>query len=68
MGYGAICGKMLLVRIVENNKIDDYIGQVGLSKPYFTPPGLRKGLEYSSEGLEPSTGARNRKNNPSYYF
>ena len=23
-GYGALSGKMLLVRIVENNKIDDY--------------------------------------------
>ena len=27
-GSGAISGKMLLVRIVENNKIDAYIGQV----------------------------------------
>ena len=26
-GSGALSGKMLLVRIVENNKIDDYLGQ-----------------------------------------
>ena len=25
-------GKMMLIRIVENNKIDDYFGQVRLSK------------------------------------
>ncbi len=25
-GYGALSGKMLLARIVENNKIDDYLG------------------------------------------
>ncbi len=31
-GSGALSGKMLLVSIVENNKIDDYIGQVRLSK------------------------------------
>ncbi len=29
---GELSGKMLLVRIVENNKIDDYLGQVRLSK------------------------------------
>ncbi len=28
----ALSGKMLLVRIVENDKIDDYLGQVRLSK------------------------------------
>ncbi len=27
-GSGAYSGKMLLLRIVENNKIDDYLGQV----------------------------------------
>ena len=32
IGSGVISGKMLLVRIVESNKIDDYIGQVRLSK------------------------------------
>ncbi len=31
-GSGALSGRMLLVRIVENNKIDDYLGQVRLSK------------------------------------
>ncbi len=29
---GAHYGEMLLVRIVESNKIDDYLGQVRLSK------------------------------------
>ncbi len=29
---GALSGKMLIVRIVENNQIDDYLGQVRLSK------------------------------------
>jgi len=31
-GSGALSGKMLLERIVENNKIDDILGQVRLSK------------------------------------
>ena len=31
-GSGALSGKMLLVWIVENNRIDDYLGQVRLSK------------------------------------
>ncbi len=36
-GSGALSGKMILVRIVENNKIDDYLGQL-------CPAGLGKGL------------------------
>ncbi len=31
MGSGALFGKMLLVRIVENNKLDDYL-IAGLNK------------------------------------
>ena len=31
-GSGALSDKMLLVRIVENDKIADYLGQVRLSK------------------------------------
>ena len=31
-GSGELPGKMLLVRIIENNKIDAYLGQVRLSK------------------------------------
>ncbi len=38
-GSGALSGKMLLARIVENNKIDDDIGQVRLSKFSFAPQG-----------------------------
>ncbi len=34
----------MLVRIVENNKIDVILGQVRLSKVYFFPAGLGKGL------------------------
>ncbi len=32
LGSGALSGKMLLERIVENDKIDDILGQVRLSK------------------------------------
>ena len=31
-GSGALPSEMLLVRIIENNKIDAYLGQVRLSK------------------------------------
>ncbi len=43
-GSGALSDKMLLVRIVEYNKISDYLGQVRLSKGLLCPPGLGKGL------------------------
>ena len=32
IGSGALTGKMLLVRIIENNKIDAYFSQVRLIK------------------------------------
>ena len=32
LGSSALYAKMLLLRIVENNKIDDYLDQVRLSK------------------------------------
>ena len=41
-GYNAFSGKMLLVRINENNKIDAYFGQVRLSKGVLCPAGLGK--------------------------
>ncbi len=31
IGSGALSGQMLFVRIVENNRIDDHLGQVRLS-------------------------------------
>ncbi len=31
-GSGALSGKMLLLSIVENDKTDDYLGKVRLSK------------------------------------
>ncbi len=43
-GSGALSGKTLLVRIVENNKIDDYLGQVKLGKGWLCPAGLGNGL------------------------
>ncbi len=55
---------MLLARNVENSKIDDYLGQVRLSKVYFCPAGLGKGLGYGTAALEPPTGARNRQKDP----
>ncbi len=39
LGSGALSGKMLLVRIVENNEIDGYLGQVRLSKCELCPQG-----------------------------
>ena len=44
LGSGALSGKMLLVSIVENNKINDYLGQVRLSKGKLRTTGLGKGL------------------------
>ena len=41
-GSGALHGKMLLVRIVENYKIHDYLGQVKLSKGELCPAGLER--------------------------
>ncbi len=43
-GSGAPSGKMLLVRIVENNNIEDYLGKVRLSKGKLSLAGLGKGL------------------------
>jgi hypothetical protein len=31
-GSGALFCKMMLLRIVENSKIDDYLGQIRLNK------------------------------------
>ena len=31
-GFDALSGKILLVRIIENNKIDAFLGQVRLGK------------------------------------
>ncbi len=44
MGSGALSGKMLLVSIVENNKIDAYLGLVWLSKGWLCPARVRKGI------------------------
>ena len=41
---GALPGKMLLVRSIENNKLMLILGQVRLSKGKLCPAGLGKGL------------------------
>ena len=43
-GSGVFSGKMKLIRIFENNRIDDYLGKVRLSKGVLCPEGLGKGL------------------------
>ena len=43
-GSGALSGKMLLVRIIENNKIYAYLGQFGLSKRLALPLRVIKGI------------------------
>ncbi len=43
IGSGTLPGKILLVRIVETNKINDYLGQVRLSK-LALPCRVRKGI------------------------
>ncbi len=52
---------MFLVRIVENSKIDDYLGQFWLGKGQLYPAGLGKGLVKVPAGLVPLAEARNRK-------
>ncbi len=59
IGSGALSIKMLLVRIVENYIIYDYLGQVRLSKGQLCPIGLGKG----TAGLELPAVARNNKKN-----
>ncbi len=43
-GSGALPGKLLLVRIIENHNLDAYLGQIRLSKGQLCPAGLGKGL------------------------
>ena len=44
MGSGALSGKMLLVRIVENNKIDAYFREGQVKYTQLCPVGFGKGL------------------------
>ncbi len=43
-GSGALPGKMFLERIIKITKLMFSLGQVGLSKGYFCPAELGKGL------------------------
>ena len=52
MGSGALNCKMLIVRIIENNKIYACLGQVRLSKGYIWPTWLGKGLGQGPAGLK----------------
>ena len=44
IGSGALSGKMLLLRIIENNKLMIILGQVRLSEGWLCPAGLGTGL------------------------
>ena len=44
LGSGALSGKILPVRIIANNKINAYCGQVRLNKGQLYPALLGKGL------------------------
>ena len=44
-GSGALSGRMLLARIAENNKIDDYLGQVS-----FVPQGFERDKNRALQG------------------
>ncbi len=53
---------MLLVRIVENNKIDAYFRVGKVKQRIALPRRVRKGIRTGPPGLEPPAGARNSKN------
>ncbi len=48
-GSRALSGNKLLVRIVENIKIYDYVGQVRLSKGQLFPAGLGKRIRKKTQ-------------------
>ncbi len=60
LGSGALSGKMLLVRIVKNKKIDDYLGQVRLSKVQLCPARLEKMIRIGPRRVKAPVGSRNR--------
>ncbi len=45
MGFGALPGKMLIVRIIENNKIDLILGQIS-----FAPQGKDRYYDRALQG------------------
>ena len=66
MGSGALSGNMLLVRIVENSKIDDYFKACLLILAL--PRRVKKEIRIVPTGLEPPAGARTRKRYPLKLF
>ncbi len=63
IGSGALSGKILFVRII-NNKIEVYFRAGQAKKGQLCPAGLGKGFGQGPAGLEPPAGAGNR-NEPS---
>ena len=62
MGSCALSGKMLLVRIVENDKTDAYFRAVYVKQRLALPRTVRKGIRICPARLEPPEGARNSEN------
>ena len=60
-GSSALSGKMLLVRIVQNNIIDAYFRASYVKESLALPAGLGNGLVEGPARLRPPAGARNRK-------
>ncbi len=56
--------KMLHESIVENYKIDAYLGQVWLSKGWLCPAVLGKGLGQGSAWLEPPCSGQKQEKTP----
>ncbi len=59
---------MLLVKIIEYNKMMLYSGQVRLSNGKLSPTELGKGLGYVTASLELPAETRHRKHIPPIYF
>ena len=64
IGSGALFGKMVLIRIVENNKIDAYFRAGWVNHMLALPNMVRKGIRKEPTGFVLPTGAKDRKNYP----
>ena len=63
---GAHNGKMLLLRIIDNNELMLILGQVGLSKGL--PQRVGRGIRVVTHRIKPLAGARNRNKHPLKLF
>ena len=68
IGSGALYGKMLLVRVIENNKFEAYIspGQAKLRLPL--PRRLARDQNGALQGQSPLHGLEIEKDNLPFYF